>query len=194
MNNLRISEEYFSRLFVLCKLHKINMRSFTIALLTYKNIEISFEYSEIKSLCDLFNDITNIHITKDESFGIYDDAYWCGKAYCFINEKTKKPLNYILLKMPFDKLINYYHLYHEMDYSQILDVFLEESRKHSILSLLCDIKGYSLPHISKISGISLSTLKKYSSDDKYLYKASFNKIYSLLNVFDVDPSIFADKI
>lgn len=192
MNNLRLTKEYFSRLFVLCKLHKINMRSFTVALLKYKKIEISNEYSEIKSLSDVFDDITNIYITNDESFGIYDDAFWCGNVYCYIQEKTNKPLSYILLKMSFDNLINYYPLYHEMDYSEILDVFLEESKKHSILSLLCNIKGYSLPRLSKITGISLSTLKKYSSSDEYLYKASFQKIYALINVFDVDPSIFVE--
>lgn len=169
------------------------MRSFTLALLKYKNIEISSEYTTIKPLFDVFNDITNIYITKDESFGVYDDAFWCGEVYCYIYRKINKPMSYILLKMPFDKLINFYPLYHEMDYSEILNVFLEESEKHSILSLLCGIKGYSLPHLSKITGISLSTLKKYSSADEYLYKASFQKIYTLLSVFDVDSSIFVEQ-
>ncbi len=34
-----------------------------------------------KSLEQIFFDITNQKIDRDESFGVYNDAYWCGYSY-----------------------------------------------------------------------------------------------------------------
>lgn len=186
---MKINKEYFSRLFVLCKLQKVNLRSFSIMLMNFDNLVIGTD-NEIVSLIDLFNKITGLYVTKDNSFGIYDDSYWCGTAYHYLLEKTRKSLSYLLLKLPLDRLIDMYGTYHEMDYSSLLERFHEIEKEKTILRLLCDSKKISIPHLSEETSIKLDTLNKYSKNDEYLYAASFQNISRIQKFFSVPFSLF----
>lgn len=196
MSNLNVKEvkELFARLFVLAIYHKINFLAFTKALEKsefIKKIE-NGQYDDYfnNSLQRIFFDITKRKIDGDNSFGIYNDAYWCGYSYFELQQKTKKSFSFIFLKLPLTKMIDIYSIYHEMDFSSLFNYFYELNKEKTILRALCEEKHCSLPKLSTSTGISKATLAKYNASDDALYNASFQNIYKISMYFEVPISLF----
>ena len=197
MNN-RIYKELFCRLFVIAVQNKMHLTAFTYhlersAFIKKLEAQIYDEYFN-KSLEDIFFDVTGVKILKDESYGIYNDAYWCGYIYYDLFVKTNKSFVYLFLKLPLKKLIDMYPVYHEMDFSNLYEYFKEVEQKKTILRLLCERYNSSLPKISESTGISLSTLSKYNEDDEYLYKGSFQYIFRIAEFFNVPVTLFLTSL
>lgn len=198
MNNIGFLRETFSRLFVIAVNNKMNLSSFSYQLERsefIKKIEDG-KYDDYfnKSLISIFNDITGITINDDSSYGVYNDAYWCGYSYFEIFLRTKKPFSYILLKLPLVKMMDIYPIYHEMDISSLLDLFAKQEQEKTILRALCEHSKVSLPKLSAATGIGLATLSKYNADDKALYNASFQNIIQIAHYFNVPINMFAIKL
>lgn len=196
MSNLDIRKvkELFARIFVLGVQNKINLYSFT------KALERSEFVSKIEKgqyddyfnhpLEAIFFDITKQSIKKDESYGIYDDAYWCGYSYFELYLRIKKSFAFIFLKLSFSHMLDIYPMYHEMDISSLLEYFDELDQEKTIMRLLCEEKKASLTNLSDSTGINKATLAKYNASDEALYQASFQTIYKLSTFFDVPISLF----
>ena len=196
MNNIGVLKETFARLFVIAVNNKMNLLSFSYQLERsefIRKIEDG-KYDDYfnKSLISIFNDITGITINDDNSYGIYNDAYWCGYSYFEIFLRTKKPFPYIFLKLPLVKMMDIYPIYHEMDISSLLDLFAKQEHEKTILRILCEQARTSLPKLSASTGISLATLSKYNADDKALYNASFQNIFLIAHYFDVPINLFVN--
>ena len=169
MNNIGFLRETFSRLFVIAVNNKMNLSSFSYQLERsefIKKIEDG-KYDDYfnKSLISIFNDITGITINDDSSYGVYNDAYWCGYSYFEIFLRIKKSFSYIFLKLPLVKMM-----------------------------ALCEQNRISLPKLSTSTGIGLATLSKYNADDKALYNASFQNIIQIAHYFNVPINMFAIKL
>ena len=193
---IRKVRETFSRLFVLAVTNKMNLTSFTNLLEKSDYVSLiekdKYDPSLNKSLEILFYEITGFEIKEDNSYGVYNDAYWCGQNYFDLHLKTKKSFSYIFLKLPLETMINIYTIFHEMDFSSLVDYFHQKCEEKTILRLLCEKENKSLPDISRGTLIPLSTLKKYNMSDKYLYKASFQNIAKLVSFFDIKYSLFKE--
>lgn len=186
--------ETFSRLFVLALKNRINLKSFTSMLVNSSFIN-AIEKNKYDELFDqpiekILLSITGFVVKEDNSYGVYNDAYWCGQNYFDLHLKTKKSFIYIFLKLPFDEMMNIYTIFHEMDFSSLEEYFYGKEKEKTILRLLCERKRCSLNDISKATTLSLSTLKKYNSSDELLYKASFQNISKLINYFEVSYLLF----
>ena len=193
LDNLR---ETFSRLFVLAVRNKINFKSFTNMLSNSSFIE-SIEkdkYNDLfnKPIEQLLFSITGFETKEDNSYGIYNDAYWCGQNYFDLHMKTKKSFVYIFLKLPFEELMNVYSIFHEMDFTSLLEYFRKKEKEKTILRILCEEKRCSLNDISKATTLNFNVLKKYNSSDEALYKASFQNISKLISYFDANYLLFKD--
>ena len=193
LDNLR---ETFSRLFVLAVRNKINFKSFTNMLSNSSFIE-SIEkdkYNDLfnKPIEQLLFSITGFETKEDNSYGIYNDAYWCGQNYFDLHMKTKKSFVYIFLKLPFEELMNVYSIFHEMDFTSLLEYFRKKEKEKTILRILCEEKRCSLNDISKATTLNFNVLKKYNSSDEALYKASFQNISKLISYFDVSYLLFKE--
>ena len=193
LDNLR---ETFSRLFVLAVRNKINFKSFTNMLSNSSFIE-SIEkdkYNDLfnKPIEQLLFSITGFETKEDNSYGIYNDAYWCGQNYFDLHIKTKKSFVYIFLKLPFEELMNVYSIFHEMDFTSLLEYFRKKEKEKTILRILCEEKRCSLNDISKATTLNFNVLKKYNSSDEALYKASFQNISKLISYFDVSYLLFKE--
>ena len=165
MNKTILNKDFFSRLFVLAKKHKINLKSFSLLIANSDEFVLSETEENATSLAGLFNKITGLFLNNDDSFGIFNDAYWCGTVYFYLYFKTKKPLAYIIFKLPLNSLIELYGTYHEMDYSSIFELFLEKEKEQTLLRLLCRHNKITLKELSKRTGININTLKKYNRKD-----------------------------
>ena len=189
-NSVFVNKDVFSRLFVLCKNQMFHLKSFTYLLAEHDEITLTEGYDNVPSIVELFNEITGLYVKDDTTFGIYNDAYWCGTVYFYLFFATKKPLSYILYKFPLDELIDCYNPYHEMDYSAIKELFEEKEKDNTILKLLCKQYGAKLTKLARETGISVNTLKRYYRSDDMLYTASFQNIYKISKYFDVGLSLF----
>lgn len=200
MNNYDIDKvKYiFARLFVVAVQNMTNLNAFTRALEKnefVQKIEAN-KYDDYfnKSIMEMFESITSSTIREDDSFGIYNDAYWSGVSYFDLHLKTNKPFSYIFLKLPFEKMLDIYDVYHEMDFSSLYEYFQKLEQEKTILRLLCEQSHKSLSKISKATSISINTLSKYNASDEALYKASFQNIIKIANYFDVPISLFIEKL
>ena len=191
INNVR---ETFSRLFVLAVMNKMNFSAFTSMLekSEYFNLIEKNEYNSLfdKPINSLFYEITGFMVSQDDSYGVYNDAYWSGQNYFDLHLKTNKSFSYIFLKLPFDKMMDIYTIFHEMDFTSLVDYFNKRCEEKTIVRLLCEKAKKSLNDISKETLIPLSTLKKYNKSDEILYNASFQNISKLVSYFDVNYSLF----
>ena len=198
MNDARLEKELFSRLFVIATQNKMNLSAFT-DLLSSSGFVRRIEdggYTDYfnKPLEDIFFDITGNQIGIDNSFGVYDDAYWCGSSYYELYRRTGKPLSYIFLKLPLTEMLDLYPVYHEMDISSLEEFFEKKEKSKTILRLLCVKDRTSLKKISEKTGIGLPTLSKYNSSDSALYKGSFQNIVRIANYFRAPTNLFVEHI
>lgn len=192
--SLQKVKETFARLFVLCVQSKMNLTAFT------KELEKSEFVTKIEankyddyfnsSLESIFFDVTKTKIEKDESFGVYNDAYWCGWSYFELHQRTKKSFAFLFLKLPFSNLVDMYNVYHEMDFSSLLEQFLRLDKEKTILRALCTERGCSISKLSLVTKINKATLSKYNSSDDALLKGSFQAVYRIARYFDVPFSLF----
>ena len=196
MDNYEIEKirDTFSRLFVLGIKEKVNLYSFTYMLLKSKyvaQIEKN-EYDEIfnKPVDVLFYLITGFNVSEESSFGIYNDAYWCGQNYFDLHYRLNKSFEYIFLKFPLEHMINVYSIFHEMDFSSLVEHFKQKEKEKTILRLLCERDKCYLTDVSKKTGININTLKKINIDDEYLYNASFQIVSKIMIFFDVSFLLF----
>lgn len=191
-------KETFCRLFVLAISREMNMYSFThfLAKSDFVNsIEKGYFVDIVnKKVEELFFEICHNSIAEDDSFGTYNAAYWCGEAYYYLFNKLHKSFSYIFLKLPFVKLIDLYDIFHEMDYSSLLDYFYEHESDKTILRVLCEQKPCSLTKLSKAIGVSVNTLSKYNASDDALYKGSFQSIIKIQSYFDCPVSLFIKQL
>lgn len=192
--NIKVVKELFARLFVLGIHNKMNFLAFTKAVekseFVRKIEDGQFDDYFNTPLEKIFFDITKREIDKDISFGIFDDAYWCGYSYFELHQKTKKSFAFIFLKLPLSKMMDIYSIYHEMDFSSLFNYFQKIDEEKTLLRLLCEEKNCSITKLSLKTGISKATLSKYNASDEALYKASFQNIYKIVMYFDVPFVLF----
>ena len=193
--DLRMAKETFARLFVMAVQNEINFLAFTASLerSAFANLIEEDVYDDYFNtpLTRIFFDITKMHIEKDESFGIYNDAYWCGYSYFELQQRLKKPFSYLFLKLPLSKMMDIYPIFHEMDFSALLEFFEKEKDKKTILRALCEQRHCSLSKLSASTGINQATLSKYNADDEALLKGSFQNVYKISKYFNAPVSLFS---
>ena len=198
MNDIRIIKELFARLFVMAVQNKINLFSFTYLLERSEFIQKiergTYDGYFSRPLEDVFSDITGNRVSEDNSYGVFDDAYWCGYSYFEMHLRTRKPFSYLFLKLPLVRLIALYPAYHEMDVSSLLELFRQEEKKETILRFLCEQKKTSLAKLSYATGIGLPILSKYNASDEAIFKASFQNIIAICRFFDASTNLFIQRI
>lgn len=190
-------EDMFCSLFVLAGEYKIKEDIFTRKMENHhfiKSIEKGdYNHAYNESLLKIFDDEFSFNIASSDYENKWNDYYWVGKAYFYIQNKTHKSFSYIFLKLPFKELLDLYYPYHETDFSHILDIFNKKKEK-TILELLCKRRKISISYLSNKTDIAISTLTKYRKNDAYLFKASFMNIYKLGEYFEVPITLFLDSI
>lgn len=197
-NNRDKFTEYISQIFSLCVEAKIHFEVITDAIAKsafIKNIE-SGDYSYInnKTYYEIFIEIFDKEYYINNNYMNYNDAYWCGYAYSKLFYKYRKSFSYIFLKISLEKMMNMYKTYHEMDISQLFEKFEIEMEKDSILRLLLKKHSMSGAELSRRTRLSIGTINNLKKDDRNLYNATFNTVYSIALVLDEPGSMFLERI
>lgn len=133
-------------------------------------------------------------IIQDDYLFRYDRGYWCGYIYMNLFLELKKPISYLMLKLPLRELMAMYDVYHEMDISQLVDYFLENENENTIIEILLKRNSISIAKLSRISGVPLRTIKYLKESDMNLYKGSFKNIHRIALALDVPDNLFLNEI
>ena len=114
----------------------------------------------------IYDDIFNPTITSNVNISPYSVFGWLGYIYIHLFFDLKVTFEYLFLLLPIEEAINLYPLYHEMDYSQLLQ-YVKEQDKLSHLYVVMNNRNISSQKLSNITGISNSTITalKYSNRD-----------------------------
>ena len=182
-------QDVFARLFVLAIQNDFHPNAFTYMLERSEFVNY-IENGKTNELFDLkietlFETITSYKIETDTSFGIYNDAYWCGYSYFVIFVRSKKPFSYIFLKLPFSDLLSLYPVYHEMDISQFIDSmekFYNETILETKLKRIRENRGISQLELAKLSGVKLRSIQMYEQKVNDIDKAQGHTLYKISRV------------
>lgn len=115
----------------------------------------------------------------------YNQCLWAAESFLRIQGETGLTFECIFLYIPINKMYEYFPLYHEMDFSQIIKEFKRLYSEKSVLGLLIDRYHYSLTDVAKQIGVSydlLSSLKQRRRDIKKASVEVVVKLSQLLNV------------
>lgn len=190
--------EYFSQIFSYCIQAKIHFEVITDVISKselIKEIETNnFSRINSKTPYEIFVEIFDKTYIKETSSNYFDRGYWCGRSYAQLFYEFNKSFSYIFLKLPLEKMMNMYDVYHELDISQLFDKFKIEMNSNSILDLLLKKHSISGIELSRKTGISIRTIEYYKKDDANIYSASFKILQRIVAVLDEPGNLFLEQL
>lgn len=145
---------------------------------------LSDSIKEIYGLVQLFDD----DIVAQSVYSL-----WISEAYLKLLFEYRKPLSYLFLFIPLKEMLRIFSPYHEMDWTHLYAEFERRVEQTSLLRAILDKENISINKLSQLTGISKNTLTTYLVDER-LRAASFENIYKIANVLELDIDIFADHI
>lgn len=127
-----------------------------------------------------------------EEIPIHNQCLWVAESYLRIQQASKLTFEAIFLYCPISKMFNYFDLYHEMDFIQIINEFNSLFEKQSIFSLLLKKFHYSLNYVSEQTGLSYDTLYSLKSRRRDIKKINIESLIRIANVFNVRLETLAE--
>lgn len=173
---------------------------------SFKNIEEIITASDFNKELELGDasilyNLTNEDIIKqaykiNNDISIHNDvlSMWLGEIYIKLFFALTKSFNYLFLYFPIEDAIKAFNVYHEMDFSQIINHFQNLTNHKSILSILLKNKNISARELSLLTSIKYNTIISYTRDNENIYNAKYEKIYLISHALKVNPNIFLKKI
>ena len=116
---------------------------------------------------------------------VYVQTLWAAESYLRIQEATQLTLECIFLYIPIQKMYDYFPLYHEMSFSQIVDEFERLYQERSVFSILVDKYHFHLIDVSEKCSCSYNVLFSYKQRRRDIKKASVELVSKLANIFHV---------
>lgn len=106
-------------------------------------------------------------------------AYWVGWVLGYAQTNLKKTYKTLIKVFTCSELINYYFPYHEMDITQIIDVFKDRLADYSALKEIREKIGLSQDDLSLIADVPVRTIRAYEQNKLDIRKAQVDTIMSL---------------
>lgn len=132
-------------------------------------------------LANLFQE-NNINL---ETLPVYNQCLWAAEAYLRIQNECRLSFEAIFLYIPINKMYDYFPLYHEMDFSHIINEFISLYKKKSVFSLLLEKYNFTLNNVSKDIGISYETLYSLKQRRRDIKKISVEMGKAISDYFNV---------
>lgn len=127
-----------------------------------------------------------------ESTPHYRQCIWAAESYLRIQGDTGLTFEAIFLYLPIQKMYQYFDLYHEMDFSQIINRFKELYAEKSILALLLTRYRYPLTYVAEQTKIPYATLSSLKKRKRDIQKASVDMVASLARFLHVRIETLAE--
>ena len=127
-----------------------------------------------------------------EAIPVYAQCLWAAEAYLRIQMETQLTFEAIFLYIPIARMYNYFPIYHEMDFSQIISVFKGLFSKRSVLDVLLEKRGLSLSWLSEQTQISYDTLYSAKSRRRDPAKLSLSAAIKIAKACHVRPETIGE--
>ena len=115
----------------------------------------------------------------------YSQCMWVAESYLRIQKETRLTFEAIFLYIPITNMFHHFAIYHEMDFSQIINEFKGLFEKQSVLALLLEKHDYSLKSVSDKIGLPYASLYSYKQRRRDIKKMSAESAYSLSSLLRV---------
>lgn len=132
--------------------------------------------------------IKQIYSNRDINIGdipVYKKCLWSAEAYLRIQEACKLTFETIFLYIPIKKMFEYFDLYHEMDFSQIVDEFNRLYASKSVLSILLDRYECTIKDVAEKLHVSYKTIYSYKHRCRDIKKMEAKPAYELATLLRV---------
>ena len=116
---------------------------------------------------------------------MYNQCLWASEAYLRIQGATGLTFECIFLYIPINKMYEYFPLYHEMDFSQIIDEFNRLYSLNSVLSVAIKRYHFPLKELSKRTGLSYNTLYSVKQRRRDIGKLNVEDAIKIANVLHI---------
>ena len=149
---------------------------------------IDADYDSKKYLEDVYKKEISSNVGLDSL------SMWIGEAYLRLFVETKKSFEYIMLYFPLEMAIEKYKIFHEMDFTQLFELFETLRNEKTVLSKIIKKRSMTVEKLSELTGINVNTIKRYCKKEENLATASFDNVCDIANILDVSPNIFRSKV
>ena len=123
---------------------------------------------------------------------VYNQCLWAAESYLRIQKETGLTFEAIFLYCPIKKMYEYFELFHEMDFSQIVNEFKGLYLKQSILDILLKRFKYTIAYVTEKTSISSETLYSVKSRRRDIKKLNVESVTKIANVFNVRIETIAE--
>ncbi len=152
----------------------------------FRGIEID-DYTPVSLISDgqLIKSLFPFEKIDDLEIPVYNTSLWASEAYLWIQQKTHLTFEAIFIYIPIKEMLVLFNVYHEMDFSHIVELFCERKEKNTVLSILAKKYKYSMKDISEKTNIpydSLISLKNRRRKISSLNIATLSKLAAIFNV------------
>lgn len=134
---------------------------------------------------NLINEIFSDDEIDLDNIPTYNQCLWAAEAYLRIQGESHLTFEAIFLYLPIGKIYDLFSVYHEMDFSQIVQYFMSLIENKTVFALLIEKYNYSIKDVSKATGIHYATLFSLKQGHRDMKKTSIevvNKLATLLRV------------
>ena len=147
--------------------------------ISYSHVINEFEKSNItliafSSFEKTYSEIFPRH-DNDFVFNPYDAFGWCGYVYIHLFIKMSITFEALFTIVPIEEMLKLYHLYHEMDISQI-DEYVSHLVEYSLLDILMKKEKKSSKDLSNKTGLSISTINALRYGKRNIAKLEADKL------------------
>ncbi len=149
-------------------------------------------YNSEESIEKVVEDAFKVALEKEADISFR--ALFLAESYIRLFFSVDRSFEYLFLYWDLGNFVSKYGVYHEMDFSNLMDDFLSNVHKTPLLRKLSLRKGVNLRNVARLTGISENTINKYAKDDKYLYSCSHENGYRLSTLFNVKENLFIQNI
>lgn len=151
----------------------------------FQRLEKDNDIPAIISEYDLFKEIFPECYIDTLHLPIYNQCLWAAEAYIRIQNYTGLTFETIFIYIPIACMYKYFDIYHEMDFSQIIDEFNRLKKEKSILSILLNNFNYSIKKVSNITNVSYDTIYSLAHRRRDIKKINIETIFKLSKIFMV---------
>lgn len=110
--------------------------------------------------------------------------YWAGWVLAYTQWYLNKSFKEILGVMPFSKLVNLYHPYHEAPETKTAEKIQSLFPTESALKRYRILRGLSQKQLADLSGVKLRSIQCYEQGDIDMAKAQADTLYALAKTLD----------
>ena len=182
-------EEVLSKTFSICYIYQIRTETIEKRIAKSKYIHelqsgdyLKFYIDDIQDIfVSIFPELELSNHTNE-----YKECSWCAYVYAYLFFKYHLTLEAIFIYFPLEELYKCFAPYHEMDISQIEEIFIKRKEDTNIISTKMKELNLTNKIVSEYTGISISNIDSFRNNRRDINKLEAIKYKKLIDILRLD--------